>query len=427
MATVIPFQAWRYNLERVRIDRVVAPPYDVISREEQEALYGRDPFNIVKVECGKVEVSDNELHNQYERAAKYWESWIQQSVIQQDKVKSFYLLSTLFKDPESGEKKRRLVIFGLIKLEPFEARVVLPHEKTHAGAKEDRLKLLQTTKTNFSPVFGLYEDKQKLAHSLYSAYASIPPLFSFSLENGEEHQLWQISSLTDVQNLSQMFESKSILIADGHHRYETALYYRNLDRSKRDQNGLLSSDYVLMGFVEVEDEGLLILPIHRVVKNLKGINPTKFVEELTGFFSIKKTSEDKLHAIARGGSDQGFGLALPTANFYFWLKDKAEARKEMLPGKPESWYGLEVTQISYLVLKRLGIREEALEHYVEYTRSSEEAIQHVKARKANLAFIVPPIKAKVMREICMAGELMPQKSTYFYPKLGSGILMYRHE
>ncbi len=309
MANVIPFQAWRYNLSRVQMERVAAPPYDVISLAEQEALYSCDPYNIVKVEFGKMQASDNQTNNQYERARNYWENWIKESVIKQDQTKSFYLLSTSFLDPETKKKRTRLVIFGLIKLEPFEARVVLPHEKTHARAKEDRLKLLEATKTNFSPVFGLYEDHEHLARSIYSVHSKISPLFSFSLENGEEHMLWQISDAEEVNKLSRMFESESILIADGHHRYETALHYRDLMRERQGKNGQMAADYALMGFVEAEDSGLLILPIHRIIKNLKMFDREAFLKWIQDFFSVEKMNESRLHEISRGAVKE-IGLQL---------------------------------------------------------------------------------------------------------------------
>ncbi len=407
------------------MEHVAAPPYDVISPAEQEALYTRDPHNIVKVEFGKTDPSDNQEQNQYARARTYWEDWIKESVIQKDETKSFYLLSDVFEDPETKVKRTRLVLFGLIKLEAFEKRVVLAHEKTHARAKEDRLKLLQATKTNFSPVFGLYQDNMRLAASLYGRHSKQNPLFSFSLENGEELKLWQIQDVNETRDLTHMFESKPILIADGHHRYETALHYRDLLR-EHGKNVSHDSDYALMGFVEVEDPGLLILPIHRMIKNLWKFTPREFLTAAQEFFTVERVTDGDLQAISRGDK-RGIGVRFLDGSYLFKLQNFKAARQIMPAGKPEIWYGLEVAQIAFLMLKQLGVTEHSMEDHVEYTREAEEAIQKVKSGKANIAFIVPPISAKVMREICLAGELMPQKSTYFYPKLASGLLMYRHE
>ncbi len=187
------------------------------------------------------------------------------------------------------------------------------------------------------------------------------------------------------------------------------------------------SDYCLMGLVELSDEGLLIFPIHRIVKNLARVNQDQFLKELSALFLIEQADEKKLEQIAKGKECGVFGIQFPDRSYLVKLKEPAEARREMPKGKPETWYQLEVAQISYLVLQRLGIGENEVERHLEYTRFFKEAIQSVKTKKADLSFIVPPIPARTMREICAAGELMPQKSTNFYPKLASGILMYRHE
>jgi len=434
MATVIPFRARRYNINQVEIDRVVAPPYDVISQAEQEALYARDAHNIIKLELGIDAPNDNETNNKYERARQYLEEWTDQSILAQDKLPGFYLHETKFPDPETGAKRRRIVLFGLIKLEPFEKRTVLPHEKTHSGPKEDRFKLLTATKTNFSPVFGLYDDPEKIINRLHGRFQLDRPLFSFELENGESHKLWQITNSLEVARISRMFEAKSILIADGHHRYETALRYAEEQRKLNGGEAALPSDYALMGLVESKDEGLLIFPIHRMIKNLPAIGDCPDVPDLPPFlgrlsevFTVEKVGPEILPKIAKGKLKSGFGIQLGEESYYLKLKNEDTARAEMPEGKPESWYRLEVAQISHLVLKRLGIPEGAFEGHVTYTKSAEEAIQAAQSKEASLSLIVPPIKAETMQEICKSGELMPQKSTYFHPKLGSGFLMYRHE
>lgn len=428
MAIIIPFKALRYDSSRLNMANVVAPPYDIISPAEQEALYGRDPHNIIRLELTKEEPGDDEKKNKYSRAAQILEDWLEKGILKKDPAKSFYLYETVFLDPETKKMKRRLVIFGLIKLEPFQTKTVLPHEKTHSRPKEDRMKLIKATHTNFSPVFGLYADSDQLVKDIYSKLDKTPPLFAFDLEKGEGHRLWAIAQSKDIEAISRMFQSKSILIADGHHRYETALQYGIDQRKLAEGKGELPSDYALMGFVEMEDEGLLIFPIHRMIKNLSNSNfkTVDFLEKTSFLFNCEKADSAALQAISKGEKRDSFGAFFGGESYIFRLKNQEAARKEMPEGKPEVWYKLEVAQISHLLLKRLGVDEKHLENHLEYTRFADEAIQKVKAKEADLCFIVPPIQAKVMREICMSGELMPQKSTYFYPKLGSGYLMHRH-
>ncbi|MBI4388190.1 MAG: DUF1015 domain-containing protein [Candidatus Omnitrophica bacterium] len=438
MATVIPFRAWRYEASRVKINQVVAPPYDVISPSEQEALYARDPHNIVRIELTREEDASSKWgqvftsnlspfdKDKYEYAAHLWKTWIQEETVKQDSRESFYLYETSFLDPETNLKRNRLVIFGLMRLETFESKVILPHEKTHAKPKEDRFKLLAATKTNFSPVFGLYRDPEQLTKQIYKQQQKAAPLVSFTLGQGEQHKLWQVNGPKNISEISKMFQTKSILIADGHHRYETALNYSRSVQRSSSQNGF-SSDYVLMGFVELEDDGLLIFPIHRMIQNLSGFDPGTFLKKLTPIFSYRKANDQELHNIAKGLLRPGFGIRIGKESFLVEVKDAARAREKMPLRKPDIWYQLEVAQISHLAFEHLGIREATLEQHVTYTRSASEAIQNTETGKAALSFIVPPIKAQVMQEICSSGELMPQKSTYFYPKLGSGLLMYQHD
>ena len=444
MATIIPFSAWRYDSKSVPIERVVAPPYDIISPDEQEALYSRDPHNVIRVELTKEDKKSG--LNKYELAAKIWGEWIQKGVITQDEESSYYLYKNQFQDPETKSLKSRVVIFGAFKLEPFETRVILPHEKTHSKAKEDRYQLLQATKTNFSPVFGLYEDQSKLIQTIAAESQKAKQAISFSLEGGESHELWKINDPKQVAQIQKMFERKSILIADGHHRYETALNYWKDQKSPKSSVG-----YCLMGLVELSDEGLLIFPIHRLVKNVENVILSRFedttkdprseilrltpqddrfskamIAQLSRMFDCKKVDDQTLDQVARGKLRGGFGLRFCDGAYFLKVKDQKLAQAEMPAGKPAIWYQLEVAQVSHLVLKPLGVHEKNIEEHIEYTKSVEEAIQKVRSGEISFSVVVPPIQAKVMQAICSAGELMPQKSTYFYPKLGSGILMYQH-
>jgi len=438
VATIKPFRALRYNTSSVKMDQVVAPPYDIISAAEQESLYAKSPHNIIRIEYGKDEGGDK-----YKKAAEYLNQWIEKEFLRRDEKEGFYLYETLFKDLESDRIKKRIVIFGLFQVEAFESKVILPHEKTHSGPKEDRFKLLSAIQTNISPVYGLYQDSRHLAVEFRKKFEKQKPLYEFSLMDGESHKLWSIQDTADINQISKMFSDKQVLIADGHHRYETALRYSREQASGRrpqaaslksgavslklEAGSLQPSDYCLMGLVELEDEGLLIFPIHRVLKNIKKVSATELSKVLSPLFESRKISEKELKGLSQGKIRNEFAICLPDGCLAFKVKDIKKARAEMPAGKPDIWYNLEVAQVSHLVLKHFGVDDKNLERYLEYTRFFDEALQVVREKRMDAAVIVPPIEAKTMQAICTLGELMPQKSTYFYPKLGSGYLMYRHE
>ncbi len=438
MAIIKPFRALRYNSGSVKMDQVVAPPYDIISPAEQEALYGKSPYNIIRIEYGKEDASVK-----YQKASEFLNEWLRKQILEKDTKESFYLYETIFKDPESGRIKTRVVIFGLFQVEPFESKVILPHEKTHSGPKEDRFKLLSAIKTNISPVYGLYQDSERTAQELRKKFEKQKPLYEFKFSDGEAHKLWAVSDSSDKTQISKMFSDKQVLIADGHHRYETALRYSQEQAASRklqaagsklqtsslkpEAGSLQPSDYCLMGLVELEDEGLLIFPIHRQLKNIKKVSASELSQILSPLFDSRKISETEVKELAQGKIRDAFAVCFPGESILFKIKDIQKARAEMPAGKPDIWYRLEVAQVSHLVLKHLGVDDKNLEHFLEYTRFSDEALEGVRSKKFDAAVIVPPIEAKVMQAICASGELMPQKSTYFYPKLGSGFLMYRHE
>ncbi|PIQ85828.1 MAG: hypothetical protein COV74_07370 [Candidatus Omnitrophica bacterium CG11_big_fil_rev_8_21_14_0_20_45_26] len=418
MAEVIPFKAWRYNTKQVEIEKVVAPPYDVISVEEQEALYQRHDCNIIRVELSK----ENGTVNKYEAAAHQWSRWIQERMIQQDQTAGYYLYETVFRDLDGEKEHRRLVLFGLIKLEPFETKVVLPHEKTHAGPKADRLELLRATHTNFSPIFGLYDDETQTVQKIYQTLQSKTPLYRMALPDGEIHQIWHVTNEADLQSVADMFDSKTILIADGHHRYETALYY-----SRHEGKTGSTAAYALVGFAEYHDPGLLIYPIHRLIKHLSHYDHASLQKYIETFFTVEKADEKTLQNISKGCLQGSFGWFDKTGAYLLKMKNLAAAKAHMPAGKPAVWYDLSVSQLSFLIWPHAGIHEKNIEKHVEYKRSLQDTLAAVKEGAVNASFVMPPISITDMKAICMAGELMPQKSTYFYPKLGSGFLMHQHE
>jgi len=427
MASVKPFKALHYHLQKVSIENVVAPPYDVISPDENKKLHERDPYNIIRLELGVPDPKNPPPDSVYTDSANFLSEWIKKDVLVKDSKDAYYLYEMKYQHPFKDQTLTRLALFGALKLEPFEKKIVFPHEKTHSTAKVDRMKLLKKTESNFSPIFGLYEDASNTLDQIHNAAKKNAPLYEFQDEKKTTHKLWVIESEKELRVIEDTFSHSGIFIADGHHRYETALNYA-LEKN----GGVISSnrpwDYVLTAFVRFHDPGLLILPIHRVVSNSVSINKEAFLNGLKKHFILHPVSKDKIKKAAEGQIKDGFGMAFSEQECYvLQLKDRKLARKDMPPDKPATWYDLDMTQVSYLILEPLlKLNSAHLEKTLTYTANTEEAFGFLRDGKSPCVFFVRPISASVIKEICKAGELMPQKSTYFYPKFPSGLLIYRH-
>ncbi|MBI1977362.1 MAG: DUF1015 domain-containing protein [Candidatus Omnitrophica bacterium] len=428
MATVKPFRALRYDPTQVAMERVVAPPYDVISKDDEAELRERDPYNVIRLELGQASKADIEKKERYLHARKYLDEWRRKNVLVTEQNPGFYLYEVSYDHPFSPKKLSRLALFGLLKLEPFERKVVFPHEKTHASPKVDRGKLLRATQTNFSPVFTIYEDTSNLLDQLKVKLELGKPLFDFTDEQTTHHRLWFIQESDMVKQIQDVFDRKRIFIADGHHRYSTALQYAEEMNGKGGGGEDPNWNYVLTTFVRFTDPGLLILPIHRVVYNAVPIEREIFLEALKKHFILHSVSRSVLEKVSEGAITEGFGLVLSEHECYLLeLKDNTTARQSMPTGKPALWYELDMTLVSYLILEPiLGITESKLEWNVFYTPSVGEAFEKVVSKEALCAFIIRPVNCQTIKDICESGELMPQKSTYFYPKFPSGLLMYHH-
>ena len=428
MSLVKPFRAWHYHPERVAIDRVVAPPYDVISEPYRVELHERDPHNVIRLELGQTKAGERLDDSKYEQAQKYLSQWAKERILSPESKDGFYLYEMIYQHPFQKKTLSRLALFALLKLEPFERKLVFPHEKTHASPKADRGKLLRATHANFSPVFTLYEDPSRVIDDIRKACDSRAPLFDFSDDQSVQHRLWVIREKKEMDLIAAQFDRKRIFIADGHHRYETALHYAQEMNAQAPSGGEHSWDYVMSTFVRFSDPGLLILPIHRVVLKSTPIDREKFLEGLKKHFVMHAVSRSVLEKVSEGSITEGFGLALSESEcFLLELKDKTTARQAMPAGKPVRWYDLDMNLVSYLIFEPLlRIKNNELEWKIFYTPSIDEAFGKFKEGEAECAFFVRPVTPQTIKEVCESGELMPQKSTYFFPKFPSGLLMYRH-
>ena len=446
MAKIIPFKGILYNKEKIRdMKDVVAPPYDVISPPEQEELYKRHENNVVRLILGKESDSDTPDNNRYTKAKDSFDSWQKDSILIKDAFPSIYVYSQEYHlgETEGFEKKRRLGFIALSKLENFGEGKIHPHENTLAKPKEDRLKLMQHCNANFSSIFGLFSDPSKRIDSVLKDYMRHSPLYDLVDDAGMRHTLWAIRDNKVIQIITGVMSDKQVFIADGHHRYETAINYRNEMREKLPNfTGEELYNYVMMYFTNTNSEGLSILPIHRLVSNLSNFDKKKIIKKAGEFFNIEKLSlnesdektvKQKLFSDMkeRGKKEHIFGMYLGNDEYLLLtLKDEDVLDRLITNSRHPSWKKLDVTILHTLLIEKvLGISEKNLaeQKNITYTISGDEAIKDVKAGKYQIALFLNPTKIEEVKDVAAAGEKMPQKSTFFYPKLITGLVMNKLE
>lgn len=441
MAIVVPFRAIRYNPERVKdISSVLAPPYDVIDEEGQRLYYRRHEKNIIRLILGKDLPSDNETENRYTRAAHYFEAWQKEGTLVRDSWPCFYLYHHEFRLKEGNSRIRKGFI-GLIRLEEFGSGVVYPHEDTFPKVKEDRFRLILATRAHFNPIFSLYSCPEKKVEEHFSSIENREPEINVLDDTGVIHRLWTVKDEEIITRVRKAMEGKPIFIADGHNRYETALRFRDYLRERTPgYTGKESFNFVMMYFSNIYDEGLTILPTHKLVFGIKGFEPSLFLEDLKRDFEIEVFSPENggeherrrafWEAISsrRGKNQIIIGLYGAGSDNYYLLKLRELDLLERELGKetPPALKFLDVTALHILILKkRLGIGEKELREAsnVLYVRDYDVAIESVKRGKAQLAFLVSPVPIECLRDVALSLKRMPQKSTYFYPKLLSGLVI----
>lgn len=438
MAKIVPFRGMRYNLTRIeKPAEVMAPPYDVISPALQDDLYHRNPLNVVRLILGKETEKDSETNNRYTRAAADFALWQQEGILVRDPEPSIYLYDQVY-PVEDGRTVVRKGFMALTRLEDFSSGVVKPHEKTLSGPKTDRLKLTLACGANFSPIFSLYSDPCCVLESLAKKEKDSPPDLEVADDDGVIHRLWQVTDPAIIEKAQGLLDNKPLFIADGHHRYETALNYRNMMREKHpDFTGKELYNYVLMYFANMEDQGMLIFPTHRIVFNLEGMRLESFLFELREFFDVEKEEIDSTDAECRrrvkqrlaefGENRRTLGLyAGGKAVYYLTLKDEKLMDRFFDPKAPKALRTLDVSILHRAVLENLlRISPEAQERqtHLKYVKNFDEPFELVDKGEAQMAFLMNPTRMSEVRDVANAGEKMPQKSTYFYPKLLTGLVI----
>ena len=436
MADIQPFRGLRYSLGPGEdLGQLLCPPYDIISPEQQVELHQRSPYNAVRLELGMDLPTDSADVNRYTRAAQLLEEWLRQGTLLTEKEAAFYLLQEDFS--HQGRTMTRRSILAMVRLEEFSKRTVLPHEETSQGPKRDRMELLTATMTNLSPVMAIYRNPSGQVGALIDKVAAGPPLAR--ADYGDTRiQLWAVAVKTAVQTVSESLKDAPIYLADGHHRYETALHYRDIQRAgEKDEGGdrglQKSHNFVMMSLIEIQDPGLLVLPYHRVIRGLS----TAELEQMLGL--VKETFDlqpldmkhdragdatSHLEAQLEGAAGDQIVLGL--------LEDGADGASLLTLRQPLGASSSPLERCATLVLERrilepvLGTQEGAVEKGVlHFTHDSGEVYNLVKSGDYQLGFILPPMSLDLFEEVVLSGERLPLKSTYFSPKLPTGLVINR--
>ncbi|MFZ0311342.1 MAG: DUF1015 domain-containing protein [Candidatus Korobacteraceae bacterium] len=431
MADILPFRALRYDPAKVTAGEVMTQPYDKITPAMQDEYYAASPYNLVRIILGKSQPGDNDQENGYTRAAASLRQWQAEGVLKCDAEPSIYVYVQRFKVPgdATGAEAERRGFIALGRVEDYDRKVVFRHEQTLSKPKADRLNLLQATQAHCEQIFMLYSDPGDEVGKLLKPDG--PPTVELRDEYGVLHQMWKVSDPATVAAAKAKMADKQLIIADGHHRYETALNYRNQRRQQSKGDLDAPSERVVITFVNMDAPGLVILPTHRVVFGLENFSIFEMVARLREYFDIEDggpvtDAQDAVRRLHDGGKDR-IALLAVTAHGGFLLRARKDVQPVPLKNLPAQQRELDVVQLHKLVLEEiLGMSEEDIraQKHLKYIRDAEEAINDVRSGAAQVAFLMNPVRIEQMRDIAFAGGVMPQKSTDFYPKMLSGLTLY---
>ncbi|MFP4372351.1 MAG: DUF1015 domain-containing protein [Halanaerobium sp.] len=420
MAKVFPFHGYRYNQKQVEdLEKVVTQPYDKIDQQLQEEYYEKSPYNIVRLILGKEE-------NRYQSAAENLEDWIKNQILIQDQKSGFYLYTQEYE--VDGEKFIRKGFVGLGELEAGEG--VKAHENTMEGPKADRLNLIRATEANFGHIFMLYSDQKNEINNLFTELMREKPLFSVHDEDQNLHKVWQLTDSELIAEIKEKMKSKNLYIADGHHRYQTALNYQRECKEKGwEADGVESFNHRLMTFVNMDDPGLKVLPTHRLLYGIEDFELSSFLDKVGEDFSIQKfKNKEKMYDYLDQHQEQKvFGFKADKAADYYVFEFENEDVLDAVEAEfSQDYKELDVSILHNIILdKYLGIDKKALaaKTNLDYIRYRDKALENLEDGKYQAAFILNPTSVQEVKDIADQGEKMPQKSTDFYPKLLTGLVL----
>lgn len=427
MAQIYPFRGLRYNKEKVGdISQVVSPPYDVISPADEAALLARSPYNAVHIDLPRI--TDPEANAvRYAEAGQRFRQWITSGVLQAEKADAIYVYRQTYTVPCTGESRQLVGFLAALELVGLDKGVVLPHEHTFAKPKADRLNLMRATAANLSSVYGFYSDPAQEVEAAFAPLLAKAPDVSAKDDNGELHQVW-VATGPEVAVARRVLANRAVFIADGHHRYETALDYQR-ERAAAASDPSASWNTVMMMLVNLDAGGLTILPTHRVLHGIPAPDPAALRKALEPLFIVQE--EQVANAAAAASRTTGLRpgeFAAYVAPGKLWLisRRNTEAIVQAIPEeRSRAWKELDVAILHSLVLEgamRLSRTSLDRQENMYYTRDAEEACQAVDNASAVMAFLLPSPSVSAVKDVALAGDVMPHKSTYFYPKLLTGLV-----
>ncbi|UCG10022.1 MAG: DUF1015 domain-containing protein [Dehalococcoidia bacterium] len=434
MAEVQPFRGVRYNQQLVKdLASVICPPYDIIPPQMEQELYLSSDYNFVRLEAARELPQDMGEDNKYTRAAATLKQWLEQGVLQVDGVPAIYLHHHHF--THSGKEYWRRGMLLRVRLEEWDRMVVRPHEGTLSKPKADRVSLLWALQANTSPIWALFQDEQKRVAQVLTEEEKKEPVINFAGHGGEKHVVWAVSDTAAINQIERSLARQPIYIADGHHRYESALTYRRerltlAEASSEDE----AFNFVLMMLVDFADPGLVILPPHRLIRGISRLTLDEMVTRLRLFFAVEELplsagvwqQVDRLLATE---VDQPkvvlFGLSTEKL-MVLKLRDFASASQMMPYFHSELYKRLDVSVVDHIILEKvLELSSEREEVTLSYSHTRQDAVDKVLSGEYQLAFLLSPVRVETIKAIADIGDRMPRKSTYFYPKAPAGLVFYR--
>ncbi len=428
MAEIRPFKGLVYDSSRLArdISCVVAPPYDVISNDMRNELYNKNDHNVIRLILGKDFDGDNESINKYTRAKELLDKWQRDGILARDEADALYVYLQEYE--YRGKRKRRVGFFALLKIDENPKETVLPHEFTLAKPKEDRLNLIKEVESNLSPIFTLFNDSNQIVSGiLENAVNNKEPFVDITVE-GVTHKLWRLTAAREIEKIVGELKEKKVFIADGHHRYEVAMMYRNLRRKEIGYDG--SADYVLMYFVDMSStDNLTVMPTHRVLKDCSVKDDKDFISKVSKYFDALQcnTLDELISKMEEAGRGEHF-FGFFGGDKYILIKSKNE--KSLLDlvreGRSEDWKKLDVSILHAAIFDNL-LSLNSREGNITYVKDAGEAVELVRSGSHKAAFFINSTRVDELRSVAEKGEMMPQKSTYFYPKLLSGLVINKFE
>lgn len=434
MAEVIPFRGIVYNQQRIKdLAAVCTPPYDVISPEEQEHFYTADLHNVIRLILGRTSDSDSAADNRYTRTGRNYHAWLAEGILVRDEMPAFYLTTIDFE--AAGHALKRYGLIARVRLEPFEKGVVLPHETTFSKVKSDRFELMKVCHANFSPIFSLYSDRENILETLMAAVIGQAADMAFTDTYGHHQRLWRITDPAVTALVSKKMAAKTIYIADGHHRYETALTYRDWVAGQTPGfTDAHPANYVMMYLSSMEDPGMVILPAHRLLKEVDPGMLAGLLSRAAEFFDITEVPFDSggsgrvppafSSALEAGADRHTIGVFMKTLPNLFLLSLKPGVMKAHFgDALPAALRDLDVTVLTRLIfMDLLGFDQASLdnEKLIAYATAPQKAVDGVLSGAWDVTFILNPTRIEQVQAVAQSGLIMPRKSTYFYPKVVTG-------